>query len=315
VKAVLTVIGLAFLALSCFLRTAVATSPQDTAGSPHETRSAVASSRTLENDSPARQLARESLHTRFIEFQSKRFTVFTDCGAEVAGRQLSLLERTHHQYHRFCNRIRLQPLPLKHKLVCVLFSSMADFQHFGKTHDNVIDNRISGYYSPRHDWIVFYHADGSHEVVRAQHDLQELWSDTDALAEQASQAALDGRHQDAQSIRTAVRRSRAQIDQHRKEVAEYSQQRNIATTVHEAVHQLLFHTGVQSANVQYPLWICEGLATSFETDAPHQTFGPDAEYLPRRQRPRPFSRSRNSCNLKPFQMSIPTSCISRATRL
>jgi hypothetical protein len=161
---------------------------------------------------------------------------------------------------------------------------MADFQHFGKTHDNVIDNRISGYYSPRHDWIVFYHADGSHEVVRAQHDLQELWSDTDALAEQASQAALDGRHQDAQSIRTAVRRSRAQIDQHRKEVAEYSQQRNIATTVHEAVHQLLFHTGVQSANVQYPLWICEGLATSFETDAPHQTFGPDAEYLPRRQR-------------------------------
>jgi len=58
----------------------------------------------------------------------------------------------------------------------------------------------------------------------------------------------------------------------------------IATTIHEAIHQLHFHTRIKSVNVQYPLWICEGLATAFETDAPNQAFGPDHEYAPRRDR-------------------------------
>ena len=263
-------------------RQVLASQPSDDGA--YQALAALAASRSLQNDSPARKLAREYLPPRFIEYQSKRFVVLTDRGADVASRQLALLERTHHQFLRFCQRLSLRPLPLQHKLVCVLFASMADFQHFGKTHDKVTDSRISGYYSPRHDWIVFYHAGGSHEVVRAQQDLKQLRSDADDLAEQASQAALDGRPEDAQQIRTAVRRTREQIDEHRRQVTQYAEQRNTATIVHEAIHQLLFHTGVQSATVQYPLWICEGLAASFETESPQLAFGPDCEYAPRRQR-------------------------------
>ncbi len=35
--------------------------------------------------------------------------------------------------------------------------------------------------------------------------------------------------------------------------------------MHEAAHQLSFNTGLQKRNVMYPLWVSEGLATSFET--------------------------------------------------
>ena len=58
---------------------------------------------------------------------------------------------------------------------------------------------------------------------------------------------------------------------------------NVATTVHEAIHQLMFHTGLQTARVQYPLWISEGLATAFETDRTDVAFGPRHESTPRRE--------------------------------
>ena len=36
--------------------------------------------------------------------------------------------------------------------------------------------------------------------------------------------------------------------------------------------------------VRYPLWICEGLATCFETQSPWQAFGPGFDNAPRRSR-------------------------------
>src|SRR5262249_52989303 len=36
-----------------------------------------------------------------------------------------------------------------------------------------------------------------------------------------------------------------------------------------------FNCGVQSRARQYPFWLTEGLAMSFETDAPDNAFGPD----------------------------------------
>ena len=89
-------------------------------------------------------------------------------------------------------------------------------------------------------------------------------------------------------VATALRDARSRYRRHlagqRRRVDEFSRRTGIATTVHEATHQLLFHTGVQSRSVQYPLWICEGLATAFETDDPGSAFGPDREYVERRER-------------------------------
>lgn len=75
------------------------------------------------------------------------------------------------------------------------------------------------------------------------------------------------------------------FDGEREEHAdEFAHARAIATTLHEAIHQLHYHTHVQSMYVQYPLWIGEGLATAFETEDPTRTFGPEQEYAPRRRR-------------------------------
>jgi hypothetical protein len=74
------------------------------------------------------------------------------------------------------------------------------------------------------------------------------------------------------------------LDEQERKLNEFAIQRSISVTIHEAIHQLMFHTAVQSPYVQHPLWLTEGLATAFETDRPRSRFGPLQEFAPRRQR-------------------------------
>lgn len=189
----------------------------------------VAGDRPIPKDSLAYRAARELLSRRFLEYETRRFIVLSDAEPRWSRSQAEHLERSHHQFMRFTNRLGLRPLPLQHKLVCVLFERESDYRAFAAEQDGIHDPWIVGYYSPRHDRVVFF--------------------------------------------RTA--------DESGREVPENI---SIATTVHEAIHQLHFHTRVKSVNVQYPLWICEGIATAFETDEPGHAFGPDHEFIPRRTR-------------------------------
>jgi len=42
-------------------------------------------------------------------------------------------------------------------------------------------------------------------------------------------------------------------------------ERNVATIVHEATHQLMFNSGMQTRYADIPFWVSEGLAVYFET--------------------------------------------------
>lgn len=193
-------------------------------------------------DSEAYRSARKALPRRFLDFETRRFVVLSDAGPRWTREQTALLELTHYQFKRFARRYGLRPRPLRHKLVCVLFEKQEDYQNFAKDHDGVTAGWISGYYSPKHDRIVFYNIDSESALARAP-------------------APAEGLRQMARG-RIAEERARA----------------SIATSIHEAVHQLAFHTRIQSAQIQNPLWISEGLATAFETDKPRQAFGPEYDY-------------------------------------
>ena len=196
-------------------------------------------------DSDSYSLARSLLPQRFIEYHTARWVVLSDASAVWTRRQSQLLERARHQFLRFTRRVGLQPKPLRHKLVCILFDSNDEYHDFAQKQDGVTAQWISGYYSPKHDRVVFY--DVSNNAPRKG-------SLSHASTNEANLSRDD------------------------------ADQRATATTIHEAIHQLMFHTGVQSAHIEYPLWICEGLATAFETDVANGAFGPDHEYAPRRDR-------------------------------
>jgi hypothetical protein len=156
--------------------------------------------------------------------------ILSDAGRKWSRVRGELLEQTYVQFQRYANRLDLRPMPLRHKLVCLLFRQRDEFATFAREHDGVTAAWCLGYYSPQNDRMVFFNVE--------------------------SERGAD----------------------------EFAEARAIAATVHEAVHHLHFHTGLQTSAVQYPLWSGEGLATAFETSTPDEGFGPGQDFWPRRER-------------------------------
>ncbi len=192
------------------------------------------------------------LPDRFLDYETKQFIVISDAAPGWSRQQAHLLDRTHHQFNRFTKRLGIRPRPLRHKLVCVLFQEHRDYRRFAEANDGVTAQWISGYYSPKHDRIVFYNIETNPDFAEALR-----------VSETAQRMTRAGEGH-APAGRSRLR------DEYKKAAT--------ATVVHEAVHQLAFHTRIQSPQIQNPLWLSEGLATSFETDRPNMSFGPDYEY-------------------------------------
>jgi hypothetical protein len=264
------------------LRRALAESPEDAEA--YASLLALRADRPLPSESPSYFATRNLLPVRFVKYETKRFVILSDAESQWTMAQGDRLERAHHQFQRFARRLDLRPLPLQHKLICVLFARRDDYQAFARTNDHVEDPWISGYYSPAADRIVFYHVESNPSVAQARETLDQMEQSVRQLNRQRHEAEHDGNGVEADSLRTVITLRQDHIQRQRERVDEFAAEVSAATTVHEAIHQLLFHTGVQSRAVEYPLWLSEGLATAFETTTPNQAFGPDHEYPPRRAR-------------------------------
>lgn len=239
--------------------------------------------RKLSADSDAYRAARNLLPQRFIELQTTRFVVISDANRSWTRHQAELLERTYHQFERFTRRLQLRRMPLRHKLVCVLFERRDDYQRFARSHDSVTADWITGYYSPKQDRVVFYNLQSSTVTTRTRGAVEPTTAQMLALDRHVAPARPLSQPTETEIIRPTRRRDRRPAHSAPRGINDRSVKAATATTVHEAIHQLAFHTRVESPWIQNPLWISEGLATAFETDRPNEAFGPDHDYAPRRE--------------------------------
>ncbi|MCA9296556.1 MAG: hypothetical protein KC983_08560, partial [Phycisphaerales bacterium] len=90
--------------------------------------------RALSTDSDVYRATKALLPSSFYTYETRRFVVLSNSDRTWTQSQAERLEQTHHQFMRFCNRIGLKPLPLQHKLVCVLFDDRQDYQTFARQH-------------------------------------------------------------------------------------------------------------------------------------------------------------------------------------
>jgi hypothetical protein len=242
------------------------------------------SDRSLAVDSETYREARKLLpRSRFTETQTTRFVILSDAGPHWTREQAERLERAHREFMRFCRRLHLRPLPLRNKLVCILFASSVDYRRFAAEQDGVHDAWMMGYYSPRHDWTVFFDVQSSEPVREAHRQIESMEMELSEIRQQIAAAERNRQPDQVTSLRREASRFEQHLGRERRRINSFASDAGIATTMHEALHHLAFHCGVQSRRVQYPLWMSEGLATCFETDAPNEAFGPDRDYSPRRE--------------------------------
>jgi hypothetical protein len=233
-------------------------------------------------DSEALRQAEATLPERFVRHETARFVALSDGSTAWTREQLERFERAHHQFMRFLRWLGMPEPELRHKLVAVLFEEHADFVEYASRVDRVGDPWVKGYYTPAGDRLVGFDAESDPRAVEARTRLAEQ---DRAISQASSQARArrgsTGRIDPAANV--AIDRARSMQGLGEEDVVLAIRQQVVSTMIHEAIHQLLFHTGVQNPSVAPPFWLAEGLATSFETDQPSAAFGPDFDFRPRRE--------------------------------
>lgn len=243
----------------------------------------LAARRPLVVDSEAFLATHRLLPPRFLRYETKRFIVLSDASPSWTRIQTSRLERTHHQFMRFAKRLGLAPLPLKHKLVCVLFKDRDAYVDFARTQDKASASWIAGYYAPGADRVVFYNVEHSEGISEARQKLSDMQKEIKLLRRNISLTQRQGSRRQSASLRENIGRYQKHFEHETSRIDRFASSLSAATTVHESIHQLFFHTGIQSPRVEYPLWISEGIATAFETGDIKVPFGPDRDYDQRRE--------------------------------
>ena len=179
-------------------------------------------------DSRPLAAARRDVPRGFREERSTHFVILTDAEPAWTLGVSRRLEQSHRDFESFVRRLDLEAVPLRLRLVCIVFREKRDFEAFARERDGVAASWAHGYYSPARDRIVLY------------------------------QPPANGDR--------------------------FAEARAIAAIHHEVTHQLSFHRLVQDRTVQYPLWLNEGLATSFEAAADDPAAGPWSAFEPRERR-------------------------------
>lgn len=234
-------------------------------------------------DSRAHRETRELLPALFRKYETRRFVILSDADPRWVRQQGTRLERVHHQFMRFARRMNIKTKPLRHKLVCVLFDDQDAYRRFADTNDRAGAEWIAGYYAPHADRVVFYNVLGDQSILEAYDTIDEMQREIRDLESEIHRARRGGHRQPAALLRDNLDRYKAHVERERDRIEQFASSLDVATTVHEVLHQLLFHTRVQTPRVEYPVWISEGLATSFETADINRTFGPDCEFGQRRE--------------------------------
>jgi hypothetical protein len=112
-------------------------------------------------------------------------------------------------------------------LAAVVFDTRANYEQYARGELGASTSTIMGFYSLHTNMVTMYDLTG-HEELRFVGD----------------------------------RNSQARISQ---VLSQPNAERNVATIVHEATHQLAFNSGLQERFTDTPFWVSEGLAVFFET--------------------------------------------------
>ncbi|ADB18620.1 protein of unknown function DUF1570 [Pirellula staleyi DSM 6068] len=139
----------------------------------------------------------------------------------------ALYERLYSAFYTFWTHRGIELKDPEFPLVAVVFDSQSSYAAFSRHELGEGSLSIIGYYSLQTNRVVMYDLTGS------QND------------------SVTGGKQAAAKINQILSRPEAE--------------RNVATIVHEATHQLVHNSGFQQRFADIPFWVSEGLAIYFET--------------------------------------------------
>ena len=244
---------------------------------------AAAERRELPTESDFLKRARERLPERFAVHETRHFVILSDADPQWVRIQGTRFERAHTRFVQFARSLDLRPLPLKYRIVAVLFDARDDFLEFSAAEGGPTSDLVAGYYHPVENHLVFYHVESNTNVETARRMIARESEEIDTARRRLR--ALRNRRQrgEAKDLRRRIRDADAELAAREASLDDLVRRRTVQLTIHEAVHAVSFQCEVQSPYAVQPGWFSEGLATAFETDEAGLPFGPGRDFAPRRE--------------------------------
>jgi len=229
----------------------------------------------LPTDEGAVERTARLLGPGFRRSETAHFVVLSDCPEDWTQGRARVLERTRDQFFRVAARMSAPVYPHRAKLLCVLFAQRDDYAAFARAQDGMDAGWIAGYYATLSNRIVFYNDSTSPGFAAAGQKLADADAQVRLLRDRALDAERDGRSSGAAQLRGRAEDLERQVRRERARLGRAASDSSTSKATHEATHLLAFNTGLQLPDREYPFWVSEGLATSFETDRADAAFGPD----------------------------------------
>ncbi len=227
--------------------------------------------------------------------ETKNYIILSDASPTDITTVGSLLEATFKKYLDVCNTLGWQLKPLRHKLVAVVFRDQQDYKEFATKNDKLDKLWAVGYYMPQADRLVLYKSENGDDIKRAMNQIRAQGREVQK-AEHSQQAAGNALQSNPNLANT-----KKQLLAEQDRIHDFAKGSFVSTVVHEAAHQLFFHTDVQRSGASCPLWLAEGLATNFETEQTDIEFGYKVDNWRRRES---FKLAYEKDNLIPLQIFL-----------
>lgn len=198
--------------------------------------------------------------------RSEHFLLFHAGETGWAAQTANLLEQAHSDFHAWLGQFGFAASAHADRLVWVCFCHCQEFDAYSRGNDQMDMSWTDGYYSARTNRVALVLPP---RRITGQSEAAEVT----AHAEVYPAAGVTGYDPSLDWPADLP------ADAPRWRTAEQVDTRWIT---HELAHQLAFNCGLQKRGVLYPLWLAEGLATSFEADDDGR-FGFGRDNAPRRR--------------------------------
>ena len=159
---------------------------------------------------------------------TKHYVVCFDTSRQYAQWAASLFERLHDGFVNFWSRAGCDVRPPERPLIVVIFSDRSRYEEYAARDLGAATDRVVGYYNMLSNRVTTFDLTGVY-ALRAQSQTQPRAQATSTILARPEAVGL------------------------------------VATLIHEGTHQLAFNSGLHQRLAPVPLWVCEGVATYFES--------------------------------------------------
>jgi hypothetical protein len=180
----------------------------------------------LDRDAFKKQLL-ASLPPGFKAHQTKHYIICYNTSSGYAAWVGTLYERLYAGFYNYWKKRGAELKEPEFPLAAIVFDTRESYEAYARAELGASTATIIGYYSLQSNLVTMYDLTGVAELKFA-----------------------------------GDRNSQVRISQ---VLSQPNAERNVATIVHEATHQLAFNSGLQTRFSDTPFWVSEGLAVFFET--------------------------------------------------